>query len=346
MKKSLAISAAIAFLLSAAGVLRAADKKIVINAVDEHNHWAFTDEAVSGYRKAGDGAAIVLAKTGADMARETADADGVIGGLSKDQFLKAKKLKWVQTYSAGVEGYRWPEFLQSDIVLTNCKIVQGPNIADHAIALLLALTRGLNFYFDDQRKEATNRDAHDLLELQDMTAVVIGVGGIGSQIAQRAHGFGMKVIGVDPKDLPPNINVSRMVYTSQLDTVLPLADVVFVSAPLTPESRHMVAGRQFDLMKKGSFFVAVSRGGLYDTGALVKALDSQKLAGAGLDVTDPEPLPQGHPLWKFPNVVITPHVAGNSPGSHARRVGVFKENIAHFVRNEPMRNVVDKQKGY
>jgi len=108
----------------------------------------------------------------------------------------------------------------------------------------------------------------------------------------------------------------------------------------------MMGPSQFDLMKKDSFFVAVSRGGLYDTPALVKALDSKKLAGAGLDVTDPEPLPKGHPLWKFPNAVITPHVAGNSPGSHARRVGVFKENIGRFVRNEPLRNVVDKQKGY
>jgi D-2-hydroxyacid dehydrogenase (NADP+) len=224
--------------------------------------------------------------------------------------------------------------------------VQGPNIADHAMALLLALTRGLNVFFGDKEREESNREGHELLELQDMTAVVIGVGGIGSQIAQRAHGFGMKVIGVDPKDLPPNITVSRMVYPSQLDTVLPLADVVFVSAPLTPESRHMMGPGQFDLMKRGSFFVAVSRGGLYDTPALVKALDSKKLAGAGLDVTDPEPLPKGHPLWKFPNVVITPHVAGNSPGSYTRRIGVFKENIGHFVRNEPMRNVVDKQKGY
>jgi phosphoglycerate dehydrogenase-like enzyme len=137
-----------------------------------------------------------------------------------------------------------------------------------------------------------------------------------------------------------------MVYPSQLDGVLPLADVVFVSAPLTPESRHMMGPHQFDLMKKGSYFVAVSRGGLYDTPALVKALDSNHLAGAGLDVTDPEPLPQGHPLWKFPNVVLTPHVAGNSPGSYSRRIGVIKENIGHFIRNERMRNLVDKQKGY
>jgi D-2-hydroxyacid dehydrogenase (NADP+) len=336
----------LAILLSAAGVLSAADRKIVINAVDNHNRWAFTDEALREYRNAGQNAAIVLARSPTDLDREIGDADAVIGGISKDQFAKAKNLKWVQTYSAGVEGYRWQEFLESGIVLTNCKIVQGPNIADHAMALLLALTRGLNTFFTEKEKEQWSREGHELLELQDMTAVVIGVGGIGSQIAQRAHGFGMKVIGVDPKDLPPNINVTRMVYPSQLDSVLPLADVVFVSAPLTPESRHIMGPHQFDLLKKSSFFVAVSRGGLYDTPALVKALDSKKLAGAGLDVTDPEPLPQGHPLWKFPNVVVTPHVAGNSPGSYARRVGVFKDNISHFVRNEPMRNVVDKQKGY
>lgn len=345
MGKSFATAMSLTLLLSA-GVLSAADTKIVINAVDNHNKWAFTEDALREYRNAGNGADIVVAGSPADLSREIVDADAVIGGISKDLFAKAKKLKWLQTYSAGVEGYRWKEFLDSSVVLTNCRIVQGPNIADHAMALLLALTRGLNVFFGDKEREESNREGHELLELQDMTAVVIGVGGIGSQIAQRAHGFGMKVIGVDPKDLPPNITVSRMVYPSQLDTVLPLADVVFVSAPLTPESRHMMGPSQFELMKRGSFFVAVSRGGLYDTPALVKALDSKKLAGAGLDVTDPEPLPKGHPLWKFPNVVITPHVAGNSPGSYSRRVGVFKENIGHFVRNEPMRNVVDKQKGY
>jgi D-2-hydroxyacid dehydrogenase (NADP+) len=336
----------LAFLLPAAGILSAADRKIVINAVDSHNKWAFTEEALREYRNAGPNATIVVARSPADVAREIVDADAVIGGISKDLFAKAKNLEWVQTYSAGIEAYRWKEFLESGVVLTNCKIVQGPNIADHAMALLLALTRGLNTFFADKEKEQSSREGHELLELQDMTAVVIGVGGIGSQIAQRAHGFGMKVIGVDPKDLPPNINVTRMVYPSQLDSVLPLADVVFVSAPLTPESRHMMGPHQFDLLKKSSFFVAVSRGGIYDTPALVKALDSHKLAGAGLDVTDPEPLPPGHPLWKFPNVVLTPHVAGNSPGSYARRVGVFKENISHFVRNEPMRNVTDKQKGF
>ena len=140
--------------------------------------------------------------------------------------------------------------------------------------------------------------------------------------------------------------MSRIVTPDHLDEVLPQADVVFVSAPLTPQSRHMMSMRQFDLMKKGSYFIAVSRGGLYDTPALVKALDSKRLAGAGLDVTEPEPLPKGHALWNFPNVVITPHIAGQSPGSFERRVGVIRENIRRLARGERMINVVDKQKGY
>jgi phosphoglycerate dehydrogenase-like enzyme len=121
---------------------------------------------------------------------------------------------------------------------------------------------------------------------------------------------------------------------------------VFVSAPLTNESRGMVGERQFSLMKKNTFFVAVSRGGLYDTPALVKALDSKHLAGVGLDVTNPEPLPKGHPLWKFDNVIITPHVAGGSDQVGGRRMAVYKENIRRFVNGEPMLNVVDKVKGY
>src|SRR5436853_579005 len=140
----------VAVVLSAAGVLCAADRKIVINALDNHNSWAFTEDAVREYRSAGKGAAIVLSRSRADMDREIVDADGVIGGLSKDQFAAAKKLKWVQTFSAGVEAYRWKEFLDSSVVLTNCKIVQGPNIADHAMAMLLALTRGLNTFFDEK----------------------------------------------------------------------------------------------------------------------------------------------------------------------------------------------------
>lgn len=137
-----------------------------------------------------------------------------------------------------------------------------------------------------------------------------------------------------------------MVRPEQIDTVLPLADVVFISAPHTPQSEGMIGARQFEEMKRGAYFIAVSRGKLYSTEALVKALDGRALAGAGLDVTNPEPLPQGHPLWKFENCLITPHIAGQSDVIMGRKLDLFRENIRRFTTGEPMLNVVDKDKGY
>jgi D-2-hydroxyacid dehydrogenase (NADP+) len=280
------------------------------------------------------------------LLKEIVDADAIFGTINPQLFHAAHKLKWVQIYSAGVETYRFPDFIHSEVILTNCKIIQGPEIADHALALLLALTRDLHQIIPARTQEEWARGTYHPIELRGKTAVVIGVGGIGSQIAQRAAAFGMKVVGVDPKDIPFNPYVSRMVYPDKLDTVLPEADVVFISAPHTPQSEGMMGAKQFELLKKGAYFIAVSRGKLYDTNALVKALDERRLAGAGMDVTNPEPLPKGHPLWKFENVIITPHIAGQSDGINGRRVELIKENIGRFLKGEPMLNVVDKIKGY
>jgi len=172
------------------------------------------------------------------------------------------------------------------------------------------------------------------------------VGGIGMQIATRAWAFGMNVIGVDPEDKPFSPFLKKVVKPDQLDEVLPQADVVFISTPHTEKSHKMMGAQEFELLKPHSYFVAVSRGGIYDMGGLVKALDSKRLAGAGVDVTDPEPLPKGHALWKFNNVVITPHIAGRSDKDNERMVGTIKENIKRFVDGKPLVNVVDKQKGY
>ncbi|MFN7923372.1 MAG: D-2-hydroxyacid dehydrogenase [Bryobacteraceae bacterium] len=327
----------------------AADKKILIQASNQT--WVSDDAALARYRAAaGSAADVVVAKNAAEFSRMVPEADAVIGGIGKQDYPAAKKLKWVQTISAGVEAFSfWPEFVKSDIQLTNCKVVQGPTIADHAFAMLLALTRGLNEYIPGRAKRewgGRNSMPQGMTELPGMTAVIVGAGGIGTQIAQRAHGFGMKVIGVDPRDMPVSNYFQEIVPPDRLDEVLPKADVVFVSAPLTPKSERMIASKQFDAMKRGAYFVAVSRGRLYDKQALVKALDSKKIAGAGLDVTDPEPLPAEDSLWNFPNVVITPHVASAAEGSNQRRIGVIEDNIRRFAHGEPLTHVVDKSKGY
>ncbi len=289
---------------------------------------------------------VVPAPEGAQFLQAVADADAICGTISPELFRAAKKLKWVQIYSAGVETYRFDDFIRSDVTLTNCKILQGPNIADHAFSLLLALARDLHQIIPNRTKEEWARDRYHPIELNGKTAVIIGVGGIGTQIAQRAAAFGMRVIGVDPKEMPINSYVSKMVPPDRLNAALPEADVVFISAPHTPQSENMMGPKQFELLKKGVYFIAVSRGKLYDTQSLVKGLDSRRIAGAGLDVTNPEPLPKGHPLWKFENVIITPHIAGQGDNVQGRRMALLKENIARFVQGEPLLNVVDKVKGY
>ncbi len=292
----------------------------------------------------------IVAVTRETIMREIGDADALIGEVTPEQVRAGKNLKWVQTRSAGVERVLHlsgsNDLRDSKIILTNNQVVQGPEIADHAMAMLLTLTRGLPGFIEMRKGGKWQARKESLLELNGRTAVVIGVGGIGQQIVVRAWAHGMRVIGVDPEDMAYSPMVAKYVKPDQLDTVLPEADVVFVSAPHTPMSHRMMGPRQFDLMKRNGFFIAVSRGGLYDLGALVKALDSRHLAGAGVDVTDPEPLPEGHALWKFDNVIITPHIAGRSDKDAARMTGTIKENIRRFAEGLPLLNVVDKQKGY
>jgi len=294
----------------------------------------------------------IVAARGADVAKEIADADAMVGvTLTPELFKQAKQLKWLHISSAGVESHGnqvgiFPELADSNVVVTNAKNVYGPQIADHAFAFLLALTRRLNVTLPRQQLEEWPAGRTGMFELDGKTAVIIGVGGIGSQIAQRAHGFGMKVIGVDIRDIPTSNYVQRVVPPDMLDSVLPEADVVFVSVPHTKKSEGMMGPREFELMKQGSYFIAMSRGKIYDHPALVKALDSKRLAGAGLDATDPEPLPKGHALWKFPNVVITPHTSGGSDNLQARLDYIVKENIRRFGQGLPLLNVVDKKEGF
>ncbi len=294
----------------------------------------------------------IVAARGVALEKEIVDADAMVGvPLTPELFKRATRLKWLHIASAGVERHGsqfglFPELVESNVIVTNAKNIYGPQIADHAFAFLLALTRRLNVTIPRQHLEEWPPGRTGMVELNGKTAVIIGVGGIGSQIAQRAHGFGMKVIGVDIRDIPAGNTVQRVVPPDMLDAVLPEADVVFVSVPHTPKSEGMMGARQFELMKQGSYFIAMSRGKIYSHAGLVKALDSGRLAGAGLDVTDPEPLPKGDPLWKFPNVVITPHTSGGSDNLEARLNNLVKENIRRFGAGLPLLNVVDKKEGF
>ena len=330
----------VALAFPGAGAVRAQDVGLCVSE-------RFADQVADVFEEY-DNAKMIRFGDHADLVQKVSECDAVVGvpGGDTDEILRAgSQLVWLQNAGAGVERLlRSDELVASDVTLTNAKILQGPEIADHAFALLLNLTRDIRFFNGQTTWDRGNR--LPIIELRGKTALIIGLGGIGTQIAQRAAAFEMRVIAVDPKDIPMSRDVAYVGKPDELDELLPQADVVFSSVPHTPASRGMLGKEQFAVMKEGVYVVNVSRGPIIDTEALVAALRSGKVRAAGLDVTDPEPLPDGHPLWSMPNVVITPHIATVSDHSIERRVILFRDNIARFLDNRPLRNVVDKKKGY
>ncbi|GIW80376.1 MAG: hypothetical protein KatS3mg105_2183 [Gemmatales bacterium] len=291
----------------------------------------------------------VPVKTAEEAAREAADADAVVGFCTPDIIRAGKNLRWIQVRSAGVEHYLTPELVKSDIVLTNTQKIYGPNVADQAFALLLMLTRKSHKGLQPRPAKTPLwqwlRDVEPV-ELHGKTMLVVGLGGIGTQVARRAHGFGMRVYAIDPASATKPDFVSAVYHPDRLDAMLPKADVVVVSCPLTKKTQGMFAARQFKAMKPTAFFINVARGRIVHTPDLVAALENKTIAGAGLDVVDPEPLPDEHPLWRLPNCVISPHLGGQAPQAMVRRWLLFRENIRRFVEGERLLGVVDKQKGY
>jgi phosphoglycerate dehydrogenase-like enzyme len=287
---------------------------------------------------------------GADAIAHAAEAEGYIGSPDAAFMRAATKLRWVHIFSAGIDSQRdLPRFQDEGLTVTSLKIHQGPEIADHAFALLLGLTRNMASYHAAQGQsewQKSSREGLPLIELRGKTMLIIGYGGIGAQVGERARAFGMKVLAVDDKDIPLTVTVDRFGKPDELDAMLPEADVVVSCVPHTPESDKMLGAEQFKKMKKGAYFINVSRGKIADTAALVEALQSGHLAAAGLDVVDPEPLPKESPLWKMHNVIITPHIAGVSDQRSIRSNELVLDNIVRFAKGIPLKNQVDAVKGY
>lgn len=308
-------------------------------------------DALAGLTERHPNLELVTAKNGADLVAKVGGCDAVVGlnpGSGVAPVIQAGGgLKWVQTTSAGVETYlAVAELRDSDILLTNTKIIQGPEIADHAMALLLNLTRDMKFFNEQMARGFERRSRLPLIELRGKTALILGLGGIGTQTAERAAAFGMRVLAVDPKDMPLRRDVEYVGKPDELDALIPEADVIFSCVPLTARSRGMLGRRQFEAMKEGVYVINVSRGGIIDTEALVWGLESGRVRGAGLDVTDPEPLPPTHPLWSMPNVTISPHLATVSDELESRRIRLFRDNLERYLEGRPLHNVVDKGRGY
>jgi phosphoglycerate dehydrogenase-like enzyme len=266
-----------------------------------------------------------------------------------DLLLRARNLRWYQQWAAGANWLlRYPEAAEKDFVLTSASGVHAIPISEHIFALLLALGRGIDRSVRAQMRAEWMDwgEKSQVFELANKTMVLVGVGTIGERTAQLAAAFDMRVLGVrrNPERKAPG--VETMVGPEQLLDVLPEADFVVITAPLTDETRGMIGERELRAMKPSTYIVNIGRGGIIDEDALIRALQEGRIAGAGLDVFETEPLPGGSPLWKMENVIITPHYAGATPHYDERAMAIFLDNLRRYKAGEPLRNVVDKKLGY
>ncbi|PCL91008.1 D-2-hydroxyacid dehydrogenase [Paenibacillus lautus] len=264
----------------------------------------------------------------------------------QDEVLSAdSKLKWIQAWSAGVDKMPLRELEGKGIQLTNASGVHSVPITEHIFAMILAFNRNLHLAI---RQQSNNKwdTSGTFTELAGKTIVIVGVGQIGSHTARVAQAFGMRTVGVrnSGKSDP---NVESMYKVDQLDEALAQGDYIVNILPLTDETRGLFNTARFSAMKDSAFFVNVGRGQTVVTADMVQALQSGALAGAGLDVFEEEPLPADHPLWNLDNVIMTPHMAGDTDRYGERAVDIFLENLKHYVNGEPLsRNVIDYSKSY
>ena len=291
---------------------------------------------------------ITLVKSAEEAANEVEDVEVILGVVTPAMFARAKKLRWVHAITSGADAYLFPEMVKSDVLLSGDKALVGSHLADHTFGLLLALTRRIGRAIQDAPHSWKNRVAYraEEFELEACTMGVVGFGGTGRHIARRAAAFGMRVIAVDCDPVPPSHEVKEVWGSGRLAELLGAADVVTSGLPLTPDTHHLFNARTFSQMKKGSLFVNVTRGELFDADALIAAITSGHLAGAGLDVGPEEPLPVDHPLWTTPNVLMTPHTAGASQFRISRNLDRFCRNVALYRSGKPLEGQINKQRGF
>ena len=271
--------------------------------------------------------------------------------LPPEELCAAKSLRWVYSITAAIDQFLYPELVSTGIVLTNAGSVHGPVVAEHAIAMLLALAKRLPSAtrYQQRRKwamEAIWKEQPRPREVRGASLVVVGLGSIGAEVASMAAALKMHVIGAREQPERGAVGSHEVVGYDSLDSALARADFVVLAAPLTPRTRHLIDARRLQLFKPTAFLINVSRGALVDEAALVKALRDRRLAGAALDVFEEEPLSRWSPLWKMPQVLITPHTAFLTENVWERHYDVFAANMKRYLAGQSLENVIDKKRGY
>jgi phosphoglycerate dehydrogenase-like enzyme len=293
------------------------------------------------------------------------DADAFFGKLTPPMLAAATRLRWVQSPTASLEHYMFPELVEHPLVLTNMRGLYSDVIAEHVLGMMLCFTRNLHTYIRNQMSArwepvggeservtfATGPGVINAMDrahrnLGDLAAGIVGCGHIGGEIARRLASFGMRVLAVDPLQTKRPEGVEVIWPLERLNELLGASDFVIVAAPHTPQTEQMFRRRQFQAMKPTAVFINIGRGAIVNLDDLAAALAAREIAGAGLDVFQIEPLPAEHPLWKLDNVILTPHVAGQSVRVPERHLGVLLENVRRFVGGQPLVNVVDKRRWF
>lgn len=311
----------------------------------------FGEDAAAALKQVAPGVEIVSVRTVEEAIAAMPGAQVLIGFCNQQIFEAAESLRWVQVYFAGVEDcVEQPAMKAGGLVLTNGQRLGSPTLADHAIALMMAQTRSLSGYLASQQRgqwaPGWDQPPPAFGEVAGRTMLVVGLGGIGTQVAKRAHGLGMRVVATRNSRREGPDFVEYVGLANELLELAKQADVVVNAAPLTDSTRGLFDAKFFETMKPSAYFISVGRGQSTVTGDLIEALKAGQIAGAALDVTDPEPLPQGHPLWSAPNLIITPHVAGRSREAFARVGALVAENLRRYVAGEPLLSVVNIERGY
>jgi phosphoglycerate dehydrogenase-like enzyme len=283
------------------------------------------------------------------VAAAIADADIYMGHLNREVFLAAKKLQWVQSPSSGVNYFlAIPELKDGPVILTGARGTHAASVADSAMAMILAITRGIRDSIQAQPEHKWVGSVRSkLIELTDLTMGVIGLGSIGRAVAKRAYAFDMRVVAVDlfPNNQPEYVH--ELWGLDRLNDLLAESDIVVVTVPWTPEVQGMIGAGQIARMKPSAMLVGMSRGGIIDQKALAEALREKRLASAALDVFEPEPLPADSELWDIENLLIAPHIAGGTQYEGKYLLDIFGENLAKFVAGEfPLRNQINKELGF
>ena len=312
-------------------------------------HYPFEPEQFEAFKELGTrhGHTVVCVTEEADALAAAPEAEVILGHFRPAVCAAATKLRWVQSFSTGMDKFLFPEIVERDeVAISNVAGLYASQGGEHAWALLLALTRQIPAAVKNMEKRAWSGES--VVEIAGTTLGVIGMGGFGVEISKRAQGYDMQVIAIDPMrtEKPPFVHELKPTSTETLHDLLRRSDVVMTACPLTKETYHLISTAELALMKPSAYLINVTRGGIIDEPALVAALKAGQIAGAGLDVTEKEPLAADSPLWDAPNLILTPHRAGASQHRPRKIFEFFIQNMNRYINGQKPVNVIDKRKGY